>query len=33
MESEGDGPQDMHDWLKPGGYLLATVRTGAWTGV
>jgi cyclopropane fatty-acyl-phospholipid synthase-like methyltransferase len=23
----------LHDWLRPGGYLLATVGAGAWTGV
>jgi cyclopropane fatty-acyl-phospholipid synthase-like methyltransferase len=24
--------QRLHDWLKPGGHLLATVGSGAWTG-
>ena len=25
--------EKIHRWLKPGGYLLATVGSGAWTGI
>ena len=33
LEEQPDILKNIHRWLRPGGYLLATVGSGAWTGI